>query len=42
MKVIRKSVIRSIIMLAVCILGLGVIFGKKDVIQIPVPDQILI
>lgn len=42
MKVIRKSVIRSILMLAVCILGLGVIFGKKDVIQIPVPDQILI
>lgn len=42
MKAIRKSVIGSIIMLAVCILGLGVIFGKKDVIEIPVPDQILI
>lgn len=42
MKVIRKSVIGSIIMLAVCILGLGVIFSKKNAIQIPVPDQILI
>ncbi len=42
MKIIRKSVIGSILMLAVCIFGLGVLFSKKDAIQIPVPDQILI
>lgn len=42
MNVIRKSVIRSIFMLAVCIIGLGFIFGKKDVVEIPMPDQIMI
>ena len=42
MNAIRKSVIRIVLMFSVCILGFIVIFSKKETIQIPVPDQILI
>ena len=42
MNAIRKSVIRSILMLAVCVMGFGILFSKKDAIKFPVPQQILI
>ena len=42
MKIIRKSVICSILMLAICILGFTVLFSKNNTVQIPKPDQMLI